>query len=116
VKANQAPAQSVDDYIKSFPKSTRDRLNQIHRLVLKTLPKAEEKVSYGMPAYRFNGAYRFYFAGYDKHIGVYVADLDGLDMDAKVKPYRTGKATLRFANEQPLPIDLIEEMLLKISG
>ena len=111
MKAETPKFTTVDDYIAFFPAETRARLIQIRQLVHKVVPEAEEKISYGMPAYKFNGAQRFYFGGYDSHIGIYGPNLSSLGLDKELEPYRSAKATLRFELDQPLPLDLIERIL-----
>lgn len=106
-------AKSVEAYISQFPKEIQDRLTKVRQLVLDTVPNPEEKISYGMPAYRYGGSYQFYFNGYDKHVGIYGPNLSALGMDDELKPYRTGKATLRFPHNKPLPTTLIKQVLLK---
>ena len=45
-------------------------LEQMRTAITEAAPRAEEAISYAMPAYRLNGML-VYFAGYAKHIGFY---------------------------------------------
>ena len=63
--------KNTDDYIKSFPKDVRQRLEQIRTIIKNTAPDAEESISYGMPAYKLGGKPLVYFAAFPKHIGFY---------------------------------------------
>ena len=63
--------QSVDEYITSFPPETQKILSQIRDIIKIEAPNAVESISYGMPAYKLNGKPLIYFAGYEKHIGLY---------------------------------------------
>ena len=40
--------QSVDEYIASFPASTRKQLSQLREIIQAACPNAEEVISYGM--------------------------------------------------------------------
>ena len=46
---------SVDAYIASFPEEIQQRLQQIRNTIRKAAPKAEECISYQMPAYKQDG-------------------------------------------------------------
>ncbi len=63
---------TVDEYVLSHPKPIREILNQLRSLVKKLAPKAEEKMSYGMPTYKLKRNV-VHFAAYPHHIGFYPA-------------------------------------------
>ena len=62
--------QNIDEYIKSYPKEIQQRLEEIRAEIKKVAPKAEETISYGMPAFKLNGIL-VWFAAHSKHIGFY---------------------------------------------
>jgi uncharacterized protein YdhG (YjbR/CyaY superfamily) len=43
--------KSVDDYIASLPEAARAVLKQVRSAIRRALPKAEEVISYQIPAY-----------------------------------------------------------------
>jgi len=59
---------NTDKYIASFPKETQLLLEEMRQTILKAAPKAEEIISYGMPAFRIIGGMLMCFAGYKNHI------------------------------------------------
>jgi uncharacterized protein YdhG (YjbR/CyaY superfamily) len=61
-------ARNVDEYISQFPKHVQKILEEVRFSIKKTAPDAEETISYGMPAYKYNSKTLVYFAGYDKHV------------------------------------------------
>jgi uncharacterized protein YdhG (YjbR/CyaY superfamily) len=63
--------ENVDAHISSFPFATQKILREVREIIIKAAPDAAESISYGMPAYKLNGKPLIYFAGYDKHIGLY---------------------------------------------
>lgn len=95
---------SVNDYIEGAPEEARGKLRELRALIKEVAPEAVESISYGMPGYKLNGPL-VYFAGYKKYIGFYPtsAKIEGLEK------YRTGKGTLQFPINQPLPLDLIRK-------
>ena len=60
----------IDDYIENFPTETQVLLQELRKIIKKAAPKAEEIISYKMPAYKQSGIL-VYFAGYKNHIGFY---------------------------------------------
>jgi uncharacterized protein YdhG (YjbR/CyaY superfamily) len=63
-------AASVDEYVKAHPLAVRKRLVAVRAVIQKAAPGAEEKISYGIPAYMLEGRL-LYFAAHAEHIGVY---------------------------------------------
>lgn len=61
---------TVDAYIKTFSGEVMVILEKIRKIIKEAAPEAEEKISYGMPAYKFHGQL-VYFAAREKHIGFY---------------------------------------------
>ena len=101
---------TVDEYIATAPEGSRAALGEIRRRVHETVPGAGEKISYRIPTFTLDGKYFAYMAGFDNHISIYpVTDLPGLDDE--ISPFRSGKATLRFPLEQPIPYPLIERVV-----
>ena len=103
-------ARSVDAYITAAPKAARPKLRQIRALIKKAAPKAEEKISYGMPYYGYKGRL-VYFAAFQKHIGMYAAWPAGSTYAKLIEPYKVSKGTLRFAMDKPLPATLITKIV-----
>jgi uncharacterized protein YdhG (YjbR/CyaY superfamily) len=100
----------VDAYISSFPKATQVLLSQMRTLIRTHAPQAQEMISYGMPAYKLNGAL-VYFAGYDKHIGFYATPTGHQEFASEFSRYKTGKGSVQFPVNEPLPADLIARVV-----
>ena len=98
---------NVDEYIKSFPKSTQTLLKQVRKAIKENALGAEEMIAYGMPGYKLNKKPLVYFAGYTNHIGFY-ATPNGHEKFAKeLSKYKQGKGSVQFPIDEPMPIDLI---------
>lgn len=109
----------VDAYIAQFPFQLQERMKVLRKTIQKTFPTAIEDISYKMPAYRLKPGKRpvVFFAAYEKHIGLYaVLTPDESTLYKKIAPYNTGKGTLQFKNDEPLPIILIEQVLANHYG
>ncbi len=75
------------------------------------LPKAEEVISYNMPAYKLHGEVLLYFAGWKQHYSLYPASprLVAAFKD-ELAPFKVDKGTIRFPLSAPVPRKLIAEM------
>ena len=98
--------KTVDEYIATFPAKTKGLLKELRQVIKKAAPKAEEMISYNMPAYKLNGPL-VYFAGYDHHIGFYPTG-NGIEAFKKeIAKYETSKGTIRLPLDEPIPSKLI---------
>lgn len=100
----------VDSFINDYPPATRKLLRELRSLIRKTVPEAEEKISYGMAGYKYHGMLA-YFNGYDHHIGFYPGAAAIVKFKTKLKTYKTSKGTVQFPLDQSLPAALIKEIL-----
>ena len=106
-----AGEQAVDAYIKAAPKTVQPMLRDLRQAIKTAAPKAEEKVSYGMPFYAYHGRL-IYFAAHRNHVGMYPIIGREKDLYAKeLKPYLAAKATLQFPIGTPLPITLVKKVV-----
>jgi uncharacterized protein YdhG (YjbR/CyaY superfamily) len=85
-------------------------LEQLQTIVKQTAPKADEKISYGMPGYKLNGML-VYFAAYAKHIGFYPGAACIIAFKEELSNYKTSKGTVQFSLTKPLPVNLIINMI-----
>ena len=101
---------AIDLYIATFPKEVQIRLEEIRTIIRKAAPKAEEVISYGMPAYKIH-AVLVYFAGYKNHIGFYPTG-DGIKaFEDQLEKYKWSKGAVQFPLDQKLPVKLITSMV-----
>lgn len=102
--------RTVEEYIESAPEEIQPKLHQIRTLIRAVAPEAHEIMSYGMPYYSYHG--RFAYFGYFKdHISFFAMNGVADNYKLEVEEYRTGKATLRFDLDRPLPLGLIKKLL-----
>jgi uncharacterized protein YdhG (YjbR/CyaY superfamily) len=104
-------ATNVDDYISSFPKETQKLLKQVRSTIKKAAPKAEESISYGMPAYKLNGKPLVYFGGYEHHIGFYATPTGHSAFKKELSKYKEGKGSVQFPVDEPMPLDLVAKIV-----
>jgi uncharacterized protein YdhG (YjbR/CyaY superfamily) len=103
--------KSTDEYINSFPEETQVLLKKMRAIVRQAAPEAQESLSYGMPAYKLNGKPLVYFAAFKKHIGFYAMPTGYSRFRSELSKYKQGKGSVQFPIDQPLPLDLIAEIV-----
>ncbi len=102
--------KAVDDYIAAFPEPARKMLARMRRTIRKAAPKAEEVISYRMPAYRQDGIL-VWFAGHARHIGFYPRASGIAAFKAQLSKYKSAKGSVQFPLDEPLPVALIAKIV-----
>ena len=102
-----APVETVAAYVRSLPKSVQDVARRVRAALRGALPDARETIRYKMPAYLVDGKSVVYFSVWKKHVGVYPVYPGSATFEAAVAAYRSGKDTVRFPLDQPVPYALI---------
>jgi len=101
--------ENINEYISDFPEHTQKRLQQMRTIIQKAVPKAEEVISYGMPAYKLHTVL-VYFAGYKNHIGFYPTSSGIREFKDQFAAYKSSKGAVQFPLDKPLPVKLIKEI------
>lgn len=111
LKTRQTTPKDIDEYISGFPGDIQEVLQKIRTTIKKAAPGAVERISYKMPAFNLNGQYLIYFAAYNKHIGMYPVPTGDTDFNQEIAAYQSGKGTLQFPLNQPIPYKLITKVV-----
>jgi uncharacterized protein YdhG (YjbR/CyaY superfamily) len=100
----------INAYIAEFSDETQVILEKIRNTIQQAAPDAKEAIKYGMPTFVLNGNL-VHFAAYKNHIGFYPAP-SGIDSFIdELAVYRTGKGTIQFPINKPIPFDLISKVV-----
>lgn len=102
--------QTIDEYISSFPKSVQDVLEKLREAIRESAPEADETISYGMPAFKFNGNL-VYFAAYKDHVGFYPTSSGISAFEKELSQYKIAKGTVRFPIDEPIPFDMVKRIV-----
>ncbi len=102
---------NVDEYIAGFPDEIQTLLNQVRSIVKQAAPDAEESISYGMPSYKIYGRQLVYFAAFKNHIGFYATPTGHAEFAKELSMYKQGKGSVQFPIDQPMPLDLIFQIV-----
>ena len=107
----RSAATTIDEYIAEFPPETQRVLGEMRALIRELAPEATETISYAIPTFDLGGKHLVHFAGYEKHVGLYPAPSGMEAFKEDLKPYKTGKGSVQFPLDQPLPVDLIRRIV-----
>lgn len=111
MNSKAAPPRSIDEYIATFAPDVQRLLEQVRATIRAAAPDATEAISYRIPTFRLHGSYLIYFAGHTKHIGVYPAPVAAPELKTLLAPYATGKGTVQFPLDEPIPVDVITRIV-----
>ena len=111
MKTKQTAPKTIDEYIAGFPSDVQEILEKIRMTIRKAAQDAEETISYEIPTFNLKGKYLIYFAAYKKHIGVYPVPAGDAKLNEELSVYRTGKGTLQFPLNKPIPYNLITKIV-----
>jgi uncharacterized protein YdhG (YjbR/CyaY superfamily) len=101
---------SVDAYIAQFPDEVQEMLRTLRKIIRGAAPEAEEKISYRMPTFVLHGNL-VHFAAFKSHIGLYPAPSGVEAFVPELSAYRSGKGSIQFPMDKPLPSELITRIV-----
>jgi uncharacterized protein YdhG (YjbR/CyaY superfamily) len=101
---------TIDEYIAQYPQDVQHILNKIRAVVKESAPQAVERISYGMPAFYFNGNL-VYFGVHTHHIGFYPTGSGIEAFKAELSAYKSSKGAVQFPLDQPMPYELISKIV-----
>lgn len=101
---------TVEEYFAVAPAHTLDMLHKMRAIVTQAAPKAEEVISYSMPAIKL-GKVLVYYAANNNHIGLYPTASPIIAFKDELLPYKTSKGAIQFPLNKPLPQKLIKDIV-----
>ena len=104
--------QTIDEYLNNLEPTKKAALERVRKIVKEMVPEAEETISYGMPTFKYKRRPLMYFATFKNHLSLFPASGKVIEqMSSKLEKYKTSKGTLQFTAEDPIPEEVIKEML-----
>ncbi len=101
---------SIDEYIRTFPKTVQERLKAMRKAIHAAAPEAEEKISYRMPTFFLKGNL-VHFAAFKNHIGFYPIPTGILAFKKELSAFATTKGGVQFPLDRPLPLALVAKIV-----
>lgn len=102
--------EGIDQYLALQQDGIREKLEQIRQIIRNVVPDATESFSYQMPSFDYHGKLAYY-AVFKEHYSFFVMpDVLKVFKD-KLKSYSLSKSAIRIPLADPVPGDLIREII-----
>jgi uncharacterized protein YdhG (YjbR/CyaY superfamily) len=102
----------IDDYLATVTGDKRIALDELRRTIRSIVPRAEECISYGMPAFRLDGKVVAGFRATAKGCSYYPFSGTTLQALAEdLEGYGKTKSALHFHPDEPLPTALVRKLI-----
>lgn len=109
--ATLPPYRTVDEYIALYDGEIRTRMEKLRALILGCSPGITEKISWAMPTFVLNGNLVHFSAG-KHHLGFHPTPSAIEAFAGRLSGYKHSKGTVQLPYNQPMPYDLLREMVL----
>jgi uncharacterized protein YdhG (YjbR/CyaY superfamily) len=104
-------AQTVDDYLAGLSADKRTALEKLRTTILAAAPRGVECIAYNIPAVRLGGKMLVAYGAAAKHCAFYTGAHPLEVHQEELRAYETGKGTIRFAADRPLPAALVRKLV-----
>jgi uncharacterized protein YdhG (YjbR/CyaY superfamily) len=102
--------KTFDSYLAALPPDRRAGLQKLRKAIHAAASGLEECISYGVPSFRLKGRFLVAMGAAANHCSFYPgAALQAFKVD--LKGYETGKGTVRFTPDKPLPPALVKKLV-----
>ncbi|HEY6936748.1 MAG TPA: DUF1801 domain-containing protein [Terriglobales bacterium] len=109
--AQRGVPKTVDEYLAGVPEPARSTLQKVRAAIRSAAPpEATETISYGIPAFRYNGVL-VWFAAFARHCSLFPTASVIEKFKSELKGYTISKGTIQFPTDKPLPAALIQKMM-----
>lgn len=104
-----AKPKTVDEYIQQSPVESQAKLREMRAILREAAPDAEEGLKWGNPVFSHHRIL-FAYAGYKDHINFALNPPAVRAFEKELKDYKTGKGSISFPLDKPLPKPLIKKI------
>lgn len=104
-------AASIDEYLDGIDPAFRPELERIRALVTRLVPSVEEAISYRMPTLKYKDRALVFFTASKKHMSFYPSSWAIDELRDRLSGYKTTEHAVQFTLENPLPSELIEDLV-----
>lgn len=101
---------SVEEYFASQPTEVQAMLQEMRNTIRQAAPKAQEVISYNMPAFKMHSVL-VYYAAAKEHLGFYPTAAPISVFADELAKYKTSKGAVRFPLDKPVPKGLIKKIV-----
>jgi len=102
----------VEAYLASLPEDKRAVLERLRATIRAAAPDATETISYQMPAFKAHGRMLVSYAAFKDHYSLFPMSGEVVEaLGDELKAYASGKGTIRFELDAPLPSALVKKVV-----
>lgn len=100
---------TIAQYIAAAPKEGQEKLRELHAILKEVAPNATEAIKWGSPVLE-EKRILFAFSAFKSHL-TFMPTRSSLEpFKAELSEYKTGKDTIQFPYDKPLPKALIRKI------
>ena len=100
---------TVEEYIDAAPKEVQKKLNELRSILKKVAPNATETLKWGSPVFE-EKRILFAYSAFKSHLNFMPTRTTLHSFKAELAKYTTGKDTIQFPYDKPLPKALIRKI------
>jgi uncharacterized protein YdhG (YjbR/CyaY superfamily) len=99
-------------YLSQLDDDVRESLERLSRTILSIAPGATELISYGMPAFKFEGRMLVSYCAFKNHCSFFPWDSSCIvKFSEELKNFSISKGTIRFTFDKQIPIATIKKIV-----
>ena len=104
--------RTIDEYLAALSDEKRAALERLRRTIRSAAPKAEECISYRLPAFRLDGRMLVAFGAAANHCALYPMSSTTVEAHkGDLEGYDTSKGTIRFRPGNAPPVALVRKLV-----
>jgi len=100
---------TVEEYIKVAPKEAQEKLCELRSILKKVVPNATETLKWGSPVFE-EKRILFAYSAFKSHLNFMPTRTTLQSFKEELAAYTTGKDTIQFSYDKPLPKLLIRKI------
>jgi len=108
---NSSVVSGVDAYLTAVPADARAALEKLRQQIRGAAPRAQEVISYKIPAFKLDGRVLVWFAAFKDHCSFFPGAAAIMTYKHELSAYQTSKGTVRFPANKPLPATLVRKLV-----
>ncbi len=101
--------KTIDEYIAAAPIAAQEKLQELREILKVAAPSAKEGIKWGQPVLETNRIL-FSFSAFKSHLNFMPTRSTLEHFTKELAEYTTGKDTIQFPYDKPLPIALIKKI------
>ena len=102
----------VDEYLAAVAAPYRAALEDLRETIREVVPDATETISYKVPTFKYQNRPLVAYGATETGCTFYLMSTDVFNaFKAQVKDFKTGKGSIRFQPDNPIPTDLVQRIV-----